>query len=131
MPEQTAASERKEQQSEEKPMTLTKEQLHILQHSLGVDEYGQGPMYRNQFCAGGDDERICRELIVMGYMQQHQTTDWLPYFNCSVTTEGRAAARRESPKPPLLTRSQRRYREFLRGSGEMKFGEWLKYKGAL
>ena len=105
---------------------LTKEQLQILQHSLGVDECGQGEMYRNHFCAGGCDETLCRELVDMGYMQQHLTTKWLPYFNVSVTPDGIAAMVRESPKPPKLTRSQKRYRQFLRADTGRPFGEWLK-----
>jgi len=105
---------------------MTPDQLHILQHSLGLDKYGQGEMYRNHFCAGGRDEMTCRELVALGYMQQHATTDWLPYFNCSVTETGKAAVLAESPKPPKLTRSQRRYREFLHADTGGSFGEWLK-----
>lgn len=102
------------------------EQLHILQHALGLDEYGQGRMYRNRFCAGGKDEAICRELVAMGYMVQHPTTQWLPYFNCSVTKEGKAAVSRESPKPPKLTRAQKNYRAFLDADTGESFSEWLK-----
>lgn len=105
---------------------MTPEQLQILQHSLGLDQYGQGTMYRNHFCAGGADEAICRELIALGYMVQHRTTEVLPYFNCSVTDAGKEAVKRESPKPPKLTRSQKRYREFLRADNGMKFSEWLR-----
>lgn len=105
---------------------MTEAQLQILQHSLGLDEFGQGSMYRNHFCAGGDDVVICRELISLGYMQQHSTTDWLPYFNCSVTEAGKEAARRDSPKPPILTRSQQRYRAFLRSDSSLRFIEWLR-----
>jgi hypothetical protein len=108
---------------------LTAAQLQILQHSLGVDEYGRGEMYRNSFCAGGKDEDVCRELIALGYMQQHQTTEMYPYFNCSVTDSGKAAMRAESPKPPKLTRGQRLNRlqtpeakkELLRRWNEWKF----------
>ena len=35
---------------------MTKRQLEILQHSLGVDQYGRGPQFRNHYCAGSDDE---------------------------------------------------------------------------
>ena len=105
---------------------MTARQLEILQHGLGVDRYGQGPQYRNHFCAGGDDEATCRELVALGYMQQHRTTDWLPYFNCSVTEAGKLAVAQESPKPPKLSRSQRRYREWLNGHTGRPFGEWLK-----
>lgn len=112
-------------------VSVTKEQLQILQHSLGVDEYGRTPKgftpyTRNHFCAGGADEGTCRELVAMGYMQQHSTTKWLPYFNCSVTEAGIAAMHKESPPPPRLTRSQQRYREFLEADTGCSFGEWLK-----
>jgi hypothetical protein len=105
---------------------LTARQLEILQHSLGVDEYGMGQIYRNHFCAGGDDEETCRELIALGYMQQHRTTDWLPYFNCLVTNKGKRAVLAESPRPPKLTRSQRRYRAFLNADTGESFSEWIK-----
>lgn len=105
---------------------MTPDQLHILQHALGVDQYGRGPQYRNHFCAGGRDEVGCRELVAMGYMQQHPTTETFPYFNCSVTDAGRAAMRDASPQPPTPTRSQRRYREFLAADSGLRFGEWLK-----
>lgn len=50
---------------------MTDRQLKILQHSLGVDQYGQGPMYRNHFYAGEADQETCRELLFMGYMALH------------------------------------------------------------
>lgn len=111
---------------------LSRNQLQILQHALGVDQYGRGPRYRNRFCAGADDEPTCRELVALGYMRQHVTTDWLPYFNCSVTDAGISAMLTASPKPPVLTRSQQRYREWLRiaDAVQMEFGEWLKYEAA-
>ena len=70
---------------------MNQEQLHILQHSLGVDQYGQGEI---------------------------------------VTESGKAAVRCESPKPPKLTRSQKRYREFLNEDCGASFGEWLKWRRA-
>jgi hypothetical protein len=94
-------------------MQLTKEQLSILQHALGLDEFGQGRMYRNQFCAAGRDEDICRSLVELGLMRQHVSTEVFPYYNCTVTNEGKAAVIEQSPKPPKLTRSQKRYRHFL------------------
>ncbi len=108
---------------------MTPEQLQILQHSLGVDKHGQGDLYRNHFCAGGSDETICRELVEMGFMQQHLTTEMYPYFNCSVTDAGKEAVRRESPKPPKFTRSQKRYRAFLNADCGLSFREWLNYYG--
>src|ERR1039458_7537513 len=105
---------------------MTSRQIEILQHSLGLDQYGQGKMYRNHFSRGGDDETVCRELIALGYMQQHPTTEWLPYFNCSVTEAGKEAVKRESLSAPKLTRSQKNYRAFLSADSGLKFGEWMK-----
>ena len=106
---------------------MTPRQIEILQHALGLDQYGQGNMYRNHFCAGGDDESVCRELVAMGYMEQF-TREWLPYFNCLVTDAGKAAVKRESPSPPKLTRGQKRYRAFLDADSGLKFGEWMKQR---
>jgi len=84
-------------------------------------------MYRNHFCAGRKDEVVCRELVALGYMKNHYTTEMLPYYNCSVTESGKAAMLAESPKPPKLTRSQQRYRRFLKADVGCSFREWLKY----
>ena len=105
---------------------LTPAQLSILQHALGVDQHGQGPIYRDHFCAGGKDEPVCRELVEMGYMQTF-TREWLPYYNCIVTQEGRQAVLDQSPPPPKLTRSQRRYRRFLDADSGLSFREWLRW----
>lgn len=99
-------------------------QLEILQHALGVDQYGRGEMYRNHFCAGGDDETICRELVALGYMETF-TRAYLPYYNCIVTEAGKAAMIEQSPKPPKLTRSQQRYRRYLSADTGESFREWL------
>lgn len=107
-------------------MGLTPRQLEILQHSLGVDQYGQGRMCRNHFCAGGRDEAVCRELVALGFMKQYLTTEVFPDFNCSVTEAGKAAMIAQSPKPPRLTRSQQRYRRFLKADTGESFGDWLK-----
>ena len=110
---------------------MTGQKLQILQHALGVDEHGRGQMYRNHFAAGGEDVRICQELIELGYMRQVATNAVFPDFNCRVTEAGKSAMLAESPKPPKLTRSQRRYREwFDSGAADCgwKFGDWLKRK---
>lgn len=106
-------------------MMLSEQQLEILQHSLGVDQYGRGQQYRNHFCAGGANEDTCRELVVMGYMATFQRS-YLPYYNCTVTDSGKAAMLAQSPKPPKLSRSQRRYRAWLRCDNGESFGQWLK-----
>lgn len=101
--------------------------LHVLQHALGLDQYGQGRTYRNFFCAGEADEVLCEQLVVMGYMRRHRTTELYPYANFSVTDEGRKAVRDHSPAQPKLTRSQRRYRRFLDADSDLSFIEWLKH----
>jgi hypothetical protein len=110
---------------------MTPAQLHVLQHALGVDQYGQGGMYRNHFCAGGADETLCRELVALGYMKTWPHADergevpGYPYYNCSVTEEGKAAMLRESPAAPKLTRSQRRYRAYLKADTGFSFREFM------
>lgn len=107
--------------------SLKPSQLHVLQHSLGVDQYGQGRQYRNHFCAGGKDVEICRELVALGYMVERPASDLTggsPLF--FVSDAGKVAMSAESPAPPVLTRSQKRYREFLRADTGRKFIEWLK-----
>ena len=114
---------------------MTPRHLKILQHTLGVNEFGQIPrglrdFTRNYFCAGEADKPICQSLIDLGYMQAHATTEWLPYLNCSVTPEGIAAMRRESQKPPKVSREKKRYLEFLDFSDayDCTFREWLEIR---
>jgi hypothetical protein len=112
---------------------MTPRQLEILQHSLGVNQYGETPKgftpyTRNHFCAGESDEPTCRELVALGYMVQHATTQAYPYFNCSVTEAGKKAMRDESPKPPKLSRSKRRYLAWLDADCGMTFKEWITRK---
>ena len=72
---------------------MNAEQLGILQHALGVDRRGRGPMHRNHYCAGGTDVDACKELVALGLMEQFPTTETLPYFNCYVTEEGKRVVR--------------------------------------
>lgn len=75
------------------------ESLHILQH-------GQGNTYRNRF------------------VTTPRTDDW-PL--CMVHVEaGRQYVKEQSPAPPRLTRSQRRYRAYLAADSGLSFGEWLR-----
>lgn len=117
---------------------MTQRQLEIIQHALGCDEYGKTsyrsctahpdyfPYHRNHFCAGQSDKSDCQALVELGYMKQHETTQWLPYFNCSVTKAGIEAMKEQSPKPPKLTRSQKNYRAFLDADLDVTFREWLR-----
>jgi hypothetical protein len=105
---------------------MTSEQLHILQHALGVDKYGLGEMYRNHYVGGVED---CRPLVALGYMEEckpRAISGGDPWFY--VTKEGKIAVSLESPKPPKITRSQRRmidYRDFA-DAFDCSFKDFLK-----
>lgn len=114
---------------------MTPRQLEILQHTLGVDQYGRTPKgftpyTRNHFCAGVSDEPDCRALVSLGFMVEHAKTERLPYFNCSVTDAGIKAMKEASPAPPKLTRSQKRYRAFLDADCGMSFFEYMKLEAS-
>jgi hypothetical protein len=117
---------------------MTPDLLHILQHSLGVDQYGRGQMYRSHFVtsAGYRDHDVCLQLCELGYMVNHgqrmgELTGGSDLF--IVTDAGKEAVRRESPQPPpepKWTRSKRRYQEFLNADTGLTFAEWLKCRKA-
>lgn len=90
--------------------------LHILQHSLGLDQYGRGSRYRNHFCTGpgSKDFDMCRDLVARGFMVDHGKRALAGGDHLfSVTPEGDETVREHSPKPQKLTRSQKRYRDYL------------------
>lgn len=105
---------------------LTKERLEILQHSLGLDEYGRGRAYRNHYvCDPGDanvDANVADGLMV----------DRGPNQMCGgmhlymVTPAGEKVIREQSPKPPKFSREKERYMTWLRSGCDMSFGEWIK-----
>jgi hypothetical protein len=112
---------------------LREELLHILQHSLGLDEHGlyrgERDGYRNHFVTDGDsgDGRMCRELVALGLMVEHasrEITGGMSTF--TVTDAGRDAVAEQSPSAPKLTRSQKRYQRFLIHDNGMSFREWLR-----
>lgn len=105
--------------------------LHILQHSLGLDKYGRGDPFRSFFVTGpgGDDYAMCRELVTDGLMTEHPgnaLSGGSPIF--TVTPAGREYVACESPKPPKLTRSQQRYRDYVAHDCGVSFREWLGIK---
>ena len=96
---------------------MEKELLHILQHSLGVDQYGQGDKYRNHFATspGGKDFLTCQRLAEMGFMKDLGTRKLLGDMHLFVVTpEGVGAVAFESPPPPKISRSKARYKRFLK-----------------
>lgn len=105
------------------------EDLHILQHSLGVDEFGRGRQYRNHFVTGPGsvDHPICMDLVKRGLMTRRDgsvLTGGDDLF--MVTRAGRDWMSANSPLPPKLTRSQQRYQDYLDEDGCLSFGEWLR-----
>lgn len=112
--------------------------LHILQHALGRDEFGQRKPgliedYRNHFCTspGCSDWYHCEEAVRAGLMTKHPPRaisggDWL----FVVTPNGKAHVDHASPKPPKVSRSKARYREYISSAaadlGGVSFGDWLK-----
>jgi hypothetical protein len=108
------------------------EHLHILQHSLGVDQYGDGPRYRNHFVTGPEslDHKVCLELVSLGFMQTVTVNEALTGGeDCfSVTRAGIEYMLRQSPvKPPepKLTRGQKNYQAYLRSECDATFREWM------
>lgn len=105
--------------------------IEILQHSLGLDQYGRGTHYRNHFVTSPQtpDWPICEEAREKGLMVRHEPKDIFggstSYCFC-VTDAGKRFVRENGPVAPKLTRGQKRYREFLDCDGGETFGEWLK-----
>lgn len=115
--------------------------LSILQHSLGRDEYGQTRRrsgesgdFRNHFCTGegNTDFTLCREAVAQGLMKEHPQSQISGGDHIFTVTEaGKVFITENSPaRPPepKLSRSKRRYREFLDSDSGLTFREWLGIK---
>lgn len=114
--------------------------LEIIQHSLGCDEFGQSKTrlrdendgcfgyYRNRYvCDSGNSE--IDELVALGLMKDHGAQSIAGGMHCySVTKEGVSVMRKQSPAPPKISRSRKRYLEFLDADCGMTFGEFLKWR---
>jgi hypothetical protein len=104
-------------------------ELGILQHSLGVDEFGRGAQHRSHFVtgAGSDDHPTCMALTERGLMKRWDgaTLQFGGDDFFRVTDAGRAFVAEHSPPPPKLTRSQRRYQRYLDADSSLTFREWL------
>ena len=105
--------------------------LQILQHSLGLDQYGRGSMYRNHFVTGegSTDYADCMTLVDAGYMAVRKSHPLAGGDDCFWVTEaGKLAAVANSPAPPKLSRSQQNYRNFLDYDSSLSFIEYLKMR---
>ncbi len=108
--------------------------LQILQHSLGLDQYGRGEQYRNRFVTGtnGKDYSDIVVLCDAELMQSHgEIKIYGGMVGFSVTEAGIEYVRVNSPSPPpepKLTRSQKRYKRFLEyGDGFNSFIEFCRW----
>lgn len=104
--------------------------LSILQHSVGVDQYGHGAKYRNHFCTGpgSTDYPICREAVQLGLMKErpgNELTGGDALF--TVTPEGLDFIEKHSPRPPKVSRSRERYLRWLNDNRGETFGEHLRF----
>lgn len=108
--------------------TLTPEELNTLQHSLGLNKYGQGEAYRRHYCSSpeGPDADLCLALVEKGFMVERKVSFIGDLRAFIVTADGETACRSQSPQAPKLTRSQMRYQRFLNSDTAMSFKEWFK-----
>jgi len=110
---------------------LSKAEVQILQHSLGLtkkDSYGNAKEYRNNFCTGPEstDFKYCRGLTEAGLMRDdgpRQGYNGMHIF--FVTEAGKKTAWDHMVVPMKLTKSQRRYRDWLNEDSGQTFAEWL------
>jgi len=109
-------------------MTTT---LHILQHALGRDEFGRpnptNPDYRNHFVAspGHHDWDTLRQAVADGLMIRRAGNALSGGGDIfQVTDAGRAYITEHSPKPPKLTRAQKRYLAWLSADCGLTFAEF-------
>lgn len=106
--------------------------LEILQHSLGVDQFGRGEQYRNRFVTdeGSMDHPTCMEAVGRGLMTRHAgnaLTGGDDLF--TVTPEGRAYVTSRSPRPDRRQKARDRYSRFLDLADvipDLTFGEFLR-----
>jgi hypothetical protein len=108
------------------------ESLHILQHALGLDDYGRGSQYRNHYVTGPkcDGWDLCQQHVEAGRMICRGPGELFGGDYClQVTEAGKAFVRQNSPKPPRLSRSKKRYLKWLEiseSAPDLTFGEFLK-----
>lgn len=106
--------------------------LHIIQHSLGCDEFGRGNQFRNHFVTGEGsiDHPICTGAVERGLMvcrrKGYELYGGDDVF--AVTPEGKAWMAENSPAPPKLTRSQQRYQDYLDSETSESFIEYCRRK---
>lgn len=107
------------------PGEMTAKGLHILRHSIGLNDKGHGKEYRNHYCTGKDCDsyKDCCALADLGLMQTGGIDGTNIFFH--VTEAGKAEARKNVEPVKKLTRSQKRYQAFLHAESGLTFIEFL------
>lgn len=108
-------------------MTLTEPAIHVLLHATGWSTavHAAEGGYRSHYCAGPDAVPACEELVAAG-LAVRRDVSWVPDATYLVNETGQAIARGIAEKRrPRLTRSQERYRRFLRLDSGLTFREFL------
>lgn len=90
-----------------------KQKLQILQHSMGLDQFGRGTKYRNRFVSGPGhhDQSSIDEMVRDGLMAVTNVSPGLLGEGGAcyhVTRAGEAFIDANSPKPTKKTKSQER-----------------------
>jgi hypothetical protein len=109
-----------------------KEHLHIIRHSLGLDDNGQGREYRNRFVTGegSDNYQLCMGMVSDGLMIRRRGSELTGGDDLfQVTEAGRELEQANRPPVKKLTRSQARYRRFLNADIGWSFREFLEMDG--
>ena len=113
-------------------MANTDPGLAVLFHSLGLDHNGRGQSYRSYFCAGPghSDYETCTALVAQGHMVRRAGSAISGGDDVFYVTElGKQHAADHAAPPPKLTRSQRRYADYLAADSGVSFREWLIAEG--
>ena len=98
---------------------VDKKKLHIIQHALGLDRFGQGAFYRNHFVldVGCNNYQTLQSLVEEGLMTESERlsgSDLTGGGSCFYVTEkGRAWVIKNSPHHPKTSKAKERYRRYL------------------
>lgn len=77
-------------------MPLDPAHLHILRHSLGLDDEGRGNQYRNYYCAAVENDP-CAALAALGLMSAGRTINGGTCRYYHVTDAGKAVVAEYAP----------------------------------
>lgn len=105
---------------------LTDGEKNVLFHTLGLD-YGD-ECFRNHFLAGdGHHDQVHIEgLLRKGHFETGKKANGGTYYHA--TLEASILARElKAAQEPKLTRSQARYRQYLKCDSSMTFFEWIRH----